>query len=90
MALEGLGWLSLVFFIIMPIFQILKTIRTKKVDDVSPAMWLCYAAALSSQGVYLALQDKILWPALMNQVASLGLAIFQLFLIGRYRVKTPA
>ena len=93
LALQVGVWISAILFVLMPIFQVRKTLQTKTVKGQSVATWWSYAVALTLSALYLShplfieSPHTIPWPVLINQAISATLSFFQVYLFYKFKEK---
>jgi MtN3 and saliva related transmembrane protein len=77
------GWLATILFNISYVPQIIKTFRTKKVEDISLGLWLSLVGAYVTGAIY-TFSIKA-WPILVGHCTGFILVFIYLVLYFKYR-----
>ena len=79
-----IGFIGMIFLNICYLPQFIRTIKTKKVKDVSTTYYLCLFCGLTMYLIYSIINRDIVY--FISNVSSLTQTTIMLFLIRKYRV----
>jgi uncharacterized protein with PQ loop repeat len=81
---ELLGYLGAILLTLSAVPQLIKTYRTRKVNDLSIAMLLSWSFGCFSMFLYI-LVTQIQWPLLVNYFLNTTISVWIIILYYKYR-----